>query len=724
MKKILSIILLLCAAMSVEVRADEVPVPEKTFYLIGDATLTGWNLGDAIPMIKKSETLYEWVGKFNAGGFKIQPVRTDFVATSLNPSVADLQITKDGLQPTEFQYPRADDNKWKIVDAGFYKITLDISNNTLAAQYLGETAQSMVPYVDNLYLFGWAAEKNWNVPSVAMTKIGDGVFRYVGHLTGGNNGCQFRVAFNNVDFEAVGLQANPTDASVENRLCMNNYAGTTANNFVTPAMQYCKAGDNNWYVANDGNYVITVDLNTMSINSKVQVEPNPGVYAVGDGVPNNGWNCANPTALTQVSDYVYVYRGLLNEGKQVKFALKKSTDWSGSWIKAPSTDYAITSAGFEGIQFNYNPGDDPKFKVTNGGYYELTLDIAAHTISAKYLGADFASMCPLKEEISIVGYAVNKEWNLATAVKLNKIDDYNYQYKGYLNGPVSSEDTGYQFRFVTNTVDFDAMSLKPSSSGSIVALDKNGFAENGVAYRQNPDKNWYVIDGGYYTVNLNLQNMTISATDYMAELPTTATAVADNGTTEYYATFSNIYSDMELSVESGTIEVYNVKVNGNKLDLIKRDNNKVACGEGVLVKASTPTIKFTPISGEALTPAEYGDATLLVATPVSATSVTAENGYKLFRLTFNNGNTGLGFYYGNAEGTTIATQPNKAYLKVPDTLAAQIKGFSLNPQPTHVDGINAEEQNVNEPIYDLSGRRVENPTKGFYLQGNKKIIVK
>ena len=172
-----------------------------------------------------------------------------------------------------------------------------------------------------------------------------------------------------------------------------------------------------------------------------------------------------------------------------------------------------------------------------------------------------------------------------------------------------------------------------------------------------------------------------------------------------------------------------MKVNGDKLDLIKREGTKVACGEGVLVKASTPTITVTPVSGEALTPAVYEDETLLVATPVSAKTVTADGNYSLYRLTFSDANnqTGLGFYYGSEDGKSLSfstPQPNKAYLKVPSTKAAQIKGFSLNPHPTHVEGINAEEQSNNEPIYDLSGRRVENPTKGFYLKGNKKIIVK
>ena len=88
--------------------------------------------------------------------------------------------------------------------------------------------------------------------------------------------------------------------------------------------------------------------------------------------------------------------------------------------------------------------------------------------------------------------------------------------------------------------------------------------------------------------------------------------------------------------------------------------------------------------------------------------------------------TGLGFYLGNNDGsiTYDPAKPYKAYLKVPTAQAAQIKKFLLNPQPTHVDGINVNEQENDKAIYDISGRRVENPTPGFYIQGNKKIVIR
>ena len=56
-----------------------------------------------------------------------------------------------------------------------------------------------------------------------------------------------------------------------------------------------------------------------------------------------------------------------------------------------------------------------------------------------------------------------------------------------------------------------------------------------------------------------------------------------------------------------------------------------------------------------------------------------------------------------------------------------IRGFSFDGNHlTAVEDIkvNDEAINDNEPIYDLSGRRVENPTKGFYIQGNKKFVIR
>ena len=202
----------------------------------------------------------------------------------------------------------------------------------------------------------------------------------------------------------------------------------------------------------------------------------------------------------------------------------------------------------------------------------------------------------------------------------------------------------------------------------------------------------------------------------------------DENPDDFYATFSNNATDVELHPAAGaTLTVYDVTVSGNTLVLTPRDANTAACGEAVLVKTSYNTFTASPLSGSSLTPADYGTTTLLLATPSEDQTVSCQAGEaKLYRLTYYdiNKKTGLGFYWGNSDGTQVKAKPGKGYLKVPTSQTAEIKGFRINPLPTHVDGIDAEVKGSDEPIYDLSGRRVENPTSGIYLQNNKKIIVK
>ena len=227
--------------------------------------------------------------------------------------------------------------------------------------------------------------------------------------------------------------------------------------------------------------------------------------------------------------------------------------------------------------------------------------------------------------------------------------------------------------------------------------------------------------------------VTPAAKRYTIEIPVPekecSAAQDDINTDEYYATFSNNISDMQLIPAAGCeITLYDVNVSGNSLVLNPRQDNKVARGEAVLVKTNHDSFTATQLTGEeSLIPAEYGTTTLLLASPSEDQTISCPASEALlYRLAYNNytAHTGLGFYWGNADGTQINAKSGKGYLKVPAIQGAQIKSFRLNPLPTHVEEINAEELDMNEPIYDLSGRRVENPTKGIYIQGNKKIIIK
>ena len=114
-----------------------------------------------------------------------------------------------------------------------------------------------------------------------------------------------------------------------------------------------------------------------------------------------------------------------------------------------------------------------------------------------------------------------------------------------------------------------------------------------------------------------------------------------------------------------------------------------------------------------------GDGSILYG--VYASQYVPANSYVL-----QNGNDGLGFYKVAAENT-ININPFRAYLTAPAAGARSYIGFDLDDDEltgikmVQHEGAKAEGADT---CYDLSGRRVAQPTKGLYIVNGKKYVVK
>ena len=210
-----------------------------------------------------------------------------------------------------------------------------------------------------------------------------------------------------------------------------------------------------------------------------------------------------------------------------------------------------------------------------------------------------------------------------------------------------------------------------------------------------------------------------------------------NGNYTYWATFSNQTNDVTLSVPSDrTLKVYNATVSGGKMTLTER-NSQVAKEEGVLLKTDGEYVNAKANETNGLTKVSSDD-NHLVATPAETQTVTAETGYKLYRLTYNNAATkkGLGFYLSN-DGISLKATPGKAYLQVSENEAKDPSSAALarsfvfggGNETTGIDGItimgtDVQRHNTLEGIFDLQGRKISNPTKGIYIKNNKKVVIK
>lgn len=212
-----------------------------------------------------------------------------------------------------------------------------------------------------------------------------------------------------------------------------------------------------------------------------------------------------------------------------------------------------------------------------------------------------------------------------------------------------------------------------------------------------------------------------------------------NGNYTYWATFSNLTNDVTLSVPSDrTLNVYNATVSGGKMTLTQRNDNQVAKEEGVLLNTDGEYVNAKANETNELEKASSD----LVATPAEAQIVT-ENGYILYRLTYNDAKTkaGLGFYLGvvnnSSDGTSLKATPGKAYLKVSENAAKAPSSAALTrsfvfgggSETTGIDGItimgtDVQRHGTIEGIFNLQGRKIVNPTKGIYIKNNKKVIIR
>lgn len=98
--------------------------------------------------------------------------------------------------------------------------------------------------------------------------------------------------------------------------------------------------------------------------------------------------------------------------------------------------------------------------------------------------------------------------------------------------------------------------------------------------------------------------------------------------------------------------------------------------------------------------------------------------YLLHLNGIKNKENSIGFYFdsGSNGGTQLKNGAHKAYLAVPEVEAA--KGYPFGGDATGIEGLNINDNdNVNE-VYDLQGRRVVRPAKGIYIVNGKKIVVK
>lgn len=184
-----------------------------------------------------------------------------------------------------------------------------------------------------------------------------------------------------------------------------------------------------------------------------------------------------------------------------------------------------------------------------------------------------------------------------------------------------------------------------------------------------------------------------------------------NKVDDYYAT---AYLPFPVATTDGVV-AYTGAVNGDALKLTAVDGT-VPAGTGLVLVSSDNAA--TPTIADANATTAVIDANDLAGTYTTQTIDAESTDY----LVLSTRGGELGFYLPQAGTTTLVA--NKAYLPASVLGGAAVQGLKLSfSGSTAIDAAPVAPV-ADEAIYDLSGRRVVNPTHGLYIRGGKKIYVK
>ena len=166
------------------------------------------------------------------------------------------------------------------------------------------------------------------------------------------------------------------------------------------------------------------------------------------------------------------------------------------------------------------------------------------------------------------------------------------------------------------------------------------------------------------------------------------------------AGWATLYSPVALTIPDG-ITAYIVTANNTTTLHLEEISTTIPANTGVLLSGEAGSYNFDITTGGS------ADGNLLTGT--CATISRTANSYVL-----GNGDKGVAFY-GDGPETLSGF---KAYFQG----ASGVKAYTFDFE-TAVRAIEAA-QHPERVIYDLSGRRVENPSNGIYIVNGKKVIIK
>lgn len=479
------------------------PIKTSTLYMVGDATPNGWSIDNPTPLTASEEDplVFGWEGNLNCGEMKLCLTTGSWDAGFIRPLNNGDEIGKAEIVNATFQMHAGDpDEKWRIAEAGVYKLTFDLRNWTMSSTYLrGQDAPAKEPIAtDAFYIVGDATPNGWNIDApTALEKKSDYIFEFEGTLTAGDFKACASTGSWDVKF------ARPAEDGVK----------IDKNGIETEEFVYVANPDNKWHVADAGIYHLVFDLEnyTLKVEFKGELsnEKNPietaTLFMIGDATPG-GWSMDDATAFTVSADnkYIFSWEGELVEGS-MKACTEKDGTFSCPFIRPTSADCQINASGVASPDFVYTTNPDDQWKVTEAGKYQITFNLENWTIRVKKVNGSEDAKTPIETAtLFMIGDATPGGWSMDNAASFTVSADnkYVFSWEGNLN-------TGNLKICTEKDGTFSCPFIRPESANCEISAA--GVASPGFVYTTDPDDQWKVTEAGKYRLTLDLEHWTIKA---------------------------------------------------------------------------------------------------------------------------------------------------------------------------------------------------------------------
>lgn len=436
-------------------------VSHSKLYLIGGATPGGWYLNKAQEMVLEQgkDAVLSWSGFLWSGDFKFLSTQSASWETSYTAPTADRYPVSGKAQRLIVHPQNQYDYKFKLNQAGYYKLTADMANRNVIVSKEAISA---------LYMVGAATPAGWDVYNPVNMQPVDGrkgVFTWSGFLNTG----EFKFLVNK------GLwtpSVNPVSAE-------NVQSGKTYSIAFTDGV----TNDYKFKISKSTYYTITVDTENMSATIKEKMTGIP-LYLIGAAVPNVGWNNTTAIPLTALSDSIYTWSGYLHADR-FKFITKLGT-WN-SIIPTRLEHETIINGYAHAISNDYR--GDYCFVIPQASNYTITVNMASGTMTV--------NKNPQNNPVYLLGAAVpNADWYNTRAIPMTEVSDGVFRWDGHLY-------KGH-FKFITELGTWRSIVPGKAAHEDII----NGYLHEVSNYYQG-DYRYNIPEAGNYTMVLDLVNHTL-----------------------------------------------------------------------------------------------------------------------------------------------------------------------------------------------------------------------